>query len=229
MAVPGDGAHGAARRGLPVLQPAGPGDPPTGERRDAAESRRRILATARRLFAARGVEAVSMHEIARAAGVGQGTLYRRYAHKGLLCAALLAESLRRFQEEVVAELGRGGPGAGAPALAQLDWFLARHVAFNEENAALLGAMDDAACGPRRHAIHGSPVYGWLHATATALLRRAMAAGEMVPADPDGLADAILAPLAIDLYRFQREERGYPPERIAATLRLLLDGLRTLPG
>ena len=60
-----------------------------GERRDPAENRRRVLEVARDLFAERGVDHVSMHEIARAAGIGQGTLYRRYAHKGLVCMALL--------------------------------------------------------------------------------------------------------------------------------------------
>lgn len=214
------------RRPLPVVAPEGLGDPPPGERRDAAAHRRQILDTARRLFAARGVDNVSMHEIARAAGVGQGTLYRRYAHKGMLCAALLDESLQRFQADVVADLGPGGAGGALPALVQLDRFLSRYVAFNEESAPLLGAMSDAACGPRRHAIYASPVYGWLRHTAPVLLERGRAAGELPPAvDIAPLADALLAPLAIDLYHFQRAECGYTPERIAATLRCLLDGLR----
>ncbi len=62
------------------------------ERRDAAEHRRRILEAARALFATQGVDTTSMYEIARSAGVGQGTLYRRYAHKGELCGALLHEA-----------------------------------------------------------------------------------------------------------------------------------------
>jgi hypothetical protein len=58
------------------------------------------------------------------------------------------------------------------------------------------------------------------------LRRAIADGECAPLDADYLADAILAPLAIDLYLYQRRVLDLTPERITAGLqRLLLDGLR----
>ena len=75
-----------------------------GERRDAVENRERILATARALIAERGIEAVSMHDIARAAGIGQGTLYRRYPHKGGLCHALVEENMQLFHDALVSEL-----------------------------------------------------------------------------------------------------------------------------
>ncbi|MDG0809705.1 TetR/AcrR family transcriptional regulator [Cohnella rhizosphaerae] len=58
------------------------------KRSDAAENCRLILQAAKKLFAEQGVQTVSMHQIAKTAGVGQGTLYRCYAHKGDLCAAI---------------------------------------------------------------------------------------------------------------------------------------------
>lgn len=58
------------------------------KRSDAAENSRLILQAAKKLFAEQGVQTVSMHQIAKTAGVGQGTLYRCYAHKGDLCAAI---------------------------------------------------------------------------------------------------------------------------------------------
>jgi hypothetical protein len=73
----GKGVRRAARAGL-----ADDRGRARAERRDAAENRQQVLAAASRLFAARGVAAVSMDEIAREACVGKGTLYRRYAHKG---------------------------------------------------------------------------------------------------------------------------------------------------
>src|SRR4051812_35042759 len=72
------------------------------ERRDSIQNRQRLLATARRLFAEQGADETSMNQIAQAAGVGPGTLYRHFAHKGVLCAALLSEDFAAFQERVTA-------------------------------------------------------------------------------------------------------------------------------
>jgi AcrR family transcriptional regulator len=93
----------SSERMVPVLEVATLGGVVPEERRDAAGSRRKILGAARRLFKSRGVDAVSMHEVGRevgrAAGVGQGTLYQRFEHKGVLCSALLAEQIEDFYEE----------------------------------------------------------------------------------------------------------------------------------
>src|SRR3712207_57294 len=59
-------------------------------RRDAERNRARILDAARRLFTERGL-AVSMDEIARCAGVGVGTVYRRFATREQLLDALLED------------------------------------------------------------------------------------------------------------------------------------------
>ena len=59
---------------MPVLGEGFGGEAPCGERSDAAESRRRILSEARNLFDEKRVDAVSMAEVGRAAGVVQVTL-----------------------------------------------------------------------------------------------------------------------------------------------------------
>lgn len=206
---------------FPVL---GAGDAETaccGERRDAVESRRKILDAARTLFSERGVEAVSMYEIGREAGVGQGTLYRRYEHKGALCIALLRESAVHFAEEVRDRLEE----AREPTVEQLEYLIVRLAHFNEENASLLGAIRDAAGGVRRSAMYRNPFYRWLRMTVATLLQRGVDRGELPTLDVEYLSDAILAPLNIDLYLFQRHELGMSPERIASSLRdLLLNGL-----
>ena len=168
-----------------------------------------------------GVDAVSMNEIARAAGLGPGTLYRRYAHKGALCAALLEENAARFHEAVAA-LARAD-GAVASPLGALGTVLERLVAYNEENGPLLGAIADAAWGDRRLVVYDGPFYGWLHDVVATLLERAVRAGECRERDIAWCADALLAPLAIDLYLFQRRVRGFSPERIAAAARRLVAG------
>lgn len=212
-----NGGRGMA--GVPAF--AGGATEVRGERSDAAESRRKILDAAGRLFEERGVDAVSMHEIGRAAGVGQGTLYRRFEHKGTLCAALLREEISGFAAE--AERRVGGRGS---ALGRLKWFLRRLARFNEENGPLLGAMRDAAGGGRRVEMHRNPFYEGLRGTVTSLLGEAVEGGELIPTlDVECLADTLLAALNVDLYTYQRQVLGMDRERVVGALHALLDGLR----
>lgn len=59
---------------------------------DAQRNAARVLAAARRAVASTGLD-VSYHEIAREAGVGVGTVYRRYPERGQLMAAVLGDIL----------------------------------------------------------------------------------------------------------------------------------------
>ncbi|MER6401600.1 MULTISPECIES: TetR/AcrR family transcriptional regulator [unclassified Kitasatospora] len=68
------------------------------ERADAAHNRRKILATAQQLFRDGGVEHVSMEEIAEAAGVGKGTLFRRFGNREGLIGALFDQLTEDWQD-----------------------------------------------------------------------------------------------------------------------------------
>ncbi len=202
------------------------------ERRDAAEHRQRILEVAQHLFAEQGVDAVSMHQIALAAGIGQGTLYRRYRHKGDLCMDLMRERHEQFIEEIAALFAASGRG---PALELLDGVLIKMVALLEEQGALLAPiagtkMRDAQCdeadSPGRSSSQQSPWYLWLHELLAGLLIEAVARGELASLDVPYTADTILAVLNPPFYRFQRQERGYSPERILQGLRrIYIDGVK----
>ncbi|MEJ5946288.1 helix-turn-helix domain-containing protein [Pseudokineococcus basanitobsidens] len=74
--------------------PATP-ESPAPLRRDAERNRQRILEAARTLFADRGLD-VGHDEIARAADVGVGTVYRRFPTKEDLLAALFADKVERL-------------------------------------------------------------------------------------------------------------------------------------
>ncbi|QYJ14288.1 hypothetical protein Rxycam_00084 [Rubrobacter xylanophilus DSM 9941] len=190
------------------------------ERSDAARNRRRIVEVARRLFAERGVCAVSMEEIAREAGIGKGTLYRRFPHKGMLCEALLDEPTRRLQEETLRDLAEVGSGP----LEKLDRFLLRLVRFTEENLDLLYGGHEPLSGEARVAYHSHPAHQWRRWTVLGLLRAAVREGSLgEDLDVEYLSEALLAPLGVDLYCHQRRVRGMSAERIAAGIRSLVPG------
>src|SRR5437660_11790449 len=83
------------------------------ERADAARNRQRVLTAAAQLFSRSA--AVSMEDIARAAGVGRATLYRRFPDPASIALALLDEHERRLQESLISGPAPLGPGASPAA------------------------------------------------------------------------------------------------------------------
>src|SRR5256885_5192822 len=112
------------------------------ERADAARNRRRILAAAAQLFDEHGVERVSMEAIATQAGVGKGTLFRRFGDRSGLVMALLDERTREFQEALI----RGEPplGPGAPAIDRLVAFGRGMLDLLDRHADMLMAAESGA-------------------------------------------------------------------------------------
>jgi AcrR family transcriptional regulator len=189
-------------------------EPESFERADAARNRERILCAARRLFDERGAGCVSMDEIAEAAGVGKGTLFRRFGSRASLAAAVLSERERAFQEVII----RGKPplGPGAPAQERL-------IAFGEALLDTLEAHSElllaAETGPARFA---HPAYR-VHRLHLMLL--------LQEADPDCdsemLAETLLAALGAELFIYLRVARGIPLARMKEAWRKQVR--RTLPA
>jgi len=172
------------------------------ERADAARNRAKVLAAAAELFETGDPRTVTMEDIARTAGVGRGTLYRRYPDVASIAAALLDEHERLLQDELL----RGEPplGPGAPPRERLAAFFAAMVDLLDQHGHLvLGAES----GAKRLAVGA---YGFWRAHVLALLRQAGTP------DPEALADTLLAPLAPEVYLHQRE-RGVTPDRVKAAL------------
>jgi AcrR family transcriptional regulator len=178
---------------------------PRRERADAARNRARVLDAAARLFAEAGGRAVTMEQVAAAAAVGKGTLYRRYPDVAAIATALLDEHERALQEALL----RGAPplGPGAEPAERLAAFYRAMVELLERHSHLALA---AETGPRRYE---TGAYGaWaLHVGA---LCEAAGLGER-PALPG----ALLAPLAPELYAHQRAA-GLAPAAIADDLAAL---------
>jgi AcrR family transcriptional regulator len=193
------------------------------ERRDARENRRHLLAVAKQLFAAQGIEATSMHEIARAAEVGQGTLYRHFADKGELCHALIVADLAAFEERVGALIS---PVQGGPALQRLAILIEEKNRLTESHLPYFAAIDAASANLRPGKPFRGPFHAWLHQQIVGLLSEAASSGQVAPLDAEFTAEALLAAVAPHVYRYQRQELGFSQARIdAAMRRLFVDGLR----
>jgi AcrR family transcriptional regulator len=83
-------------------------------RRDAAENRSRLLAAAERVFSERGLDA-GVDEVARVAGVGMGTLYRRFPTK----EALISELVRQLLDDLVSMARRARDDGDESGLEQV--------------------------------------------------------------------------------------------------------------
>ncbi|MGI5271580.1 TetR/AcrR family transcriptional regulator [Nonomuraea sp. CA-218870] len=173
------------------------------ERADAARNRARILEAAAALFAERPPQDVTMDDIAKRAGVGRGTLYRRYPDRASIAVALLDGHERDLQERLL----RGEPplGPGAPPGERLAAFYAAMVRLLEDHAHLVLGSEVG----RSRLETGA--YGFWRAHVRALLTAAGTPG------PDALVDVLLAPLAPEVYLYQRTTLGLSPERIAEAL------------
>lgn len=199
---------------VPVLIPlADP--PPRPERADAARNRARVLAAAERLFAEHGAPHVTMEDVAQAAGVGKGTLYRRYPDRAALAVALIDRHERELQQRLLEGEPPLGPGA-SPA-DRLDAFYAAMLDLVDQHLHLALAAETGAARFRTGA------YAFWRAHLLALLRAAR-----VP-DPHGaLAEALLAPLAGEFYAHLRDS-GLTKSQVLAAFRELSHRIMRQPS
>jgi len=200
------------QRGLPMLEPI------RHERADAARNRATILGAAERLVAEHGARQVTMDQVACAAGVGKGTLFRRFGDRQGLMRALLDEGEREFQEAFIR--GPAPLGPGAPPRERLVAFGERLLEHIEIQGDLIVSAERGAPGERlRHS-----VYAAYRAHVSALLAESEYAGEI-----SYLADVLLGALVSELVLFQRRERGLSQAELKRCWRELVCALVPAPG
>jgi polyketide synthase 12 len=99
-----------------MSQPVAWGAPRT-ERADAARNRRLLLNAAREMIAGQGAGKLTMDGLAEHAGLGKGTVFRRFRTRAGIFQALLDDDERDFQQQVLS--GPPPLGPGAPPLDRL--------------------------------------------------------------------------------------------------------------
>jgi len=204
-------ARGMSAQPFPVLLPVA-GQPPR-ERADAARNRTRLLDVAARLVAERGATHVTMDAVAAAAGVGKGTIYRRFGDRAGLMQALLDHAGRTFQQGFIS--GPAPLGPGAPPAARLHAFGAASVdhrlRYHDLYLAAELPPDRRYTDDPPRDLYARHVAGLLAATGT-------------DGDVELLAEALLAYLDTALVTHLHTQRGMTPERITAGWTELVDRL-----
>jgi AcrR family transcriptional regulator len=115
--------------------------PPT-ERADAARNRVHLLATARQMLAERGADKLTMDGLAEQAGLGKGTVFRRFGSRAGIFQALLDDDERAFQDQVLA--GPPPLGPGAPPVDRLIAYGQARIAFLIEHREIARAALDGS-------------------------------------------------------------------------------------
>ncbi|MEV6170647.1 helix-turn-helix domain-containing protein [Streptomyces sp. NPDC051954] len=191
---------------------------PTGAarplRRDAEDNRRRVVQAAREVFAARGLQA-TLNDVAHHAGLGVGTVYRRFPDKETLADAVFADEL-----DEIAAMAREALDED-DAFAALAGFLERALERASRNRALREVMERAEFGGEGLGRARREIAGHCET----LIDRARSQGAL----RDGLTAADIPPIAamINAVLALPESASRPLWR--RYLAVVLDGLRAGEG
>jgi AcrR family transcriptional regulator len=162
---------------------------PITERADAARNRRAVLRATEQLLAEGGGDHVALDRVAALAGVGKGTVFRRFGSRAGLLQALLEEKARELRDAV--QTGPPPLGPGEAPRERLLAFLDGLGAIAEGNAVLLSAHDQACAEDK----YSDPSYQFWHNHLSTLL-----AESRPDLDAGFMAHALLAVFDGDLIR-----------------------------
>lgn len=182
-------------------------------RRDAERNRLLILSAAKTVFAQRGLEA-SLDEVAREAGLGVGTVYRRFPNRDALIDALFADGLdavARVIDEALA-MPRAWDG--------LCHFVYSALEMQSQDKGLRDVMFSRRAPEREHELMRQR----LKPPLDALVQRAKDEGDL-RADLTSTDVAVLELAALGAVEFTA---GAAPDVWRRHVAIMLDGMRTRP-
>lgn len=182
-------------------------------RRDAERNKARIVAAASRLYAERGMD-VSMDDIAEAAGVGVGTVYRRFPDRSLLVNAIFDQRIDEVIELAEQAAGVADPWSGIVV------FMERSTEMEVRNRGLAELIR----GVPGHPVAVARARQRIGPVLSGLMTRAREAG-LVRTDADATDLAMIKVMVLDL---AFKTRDFAPELWRRYLALALDSLKPGP-
>ena len=189
------------------IRSATPGSGP--ERSDAARNRELLLCAARQLIEECGADGLTMDKLAERAGVGKGTVFRRFGSRAGLMMTLLSDSEAEFQGRFM--FGPPPLGPGAPPLERLIAVGAGRIGYVLEYGDLARAAD--------HSVYNRfevPAAVLWHRHLEYLLREAG-----LEADPWLMAMSLSATLDPERLLYAVRVQGVSPERLEESWRQLV--------
>jgi AcrR family transcriptional regulator len=186
------------------------------ERTDAARNRRLLLDAAAEIVASCGPDKLTTDAVARRAGVGKGTVYRRFGNRSGLLHALADQAGRSFQEAFMA--GPPPLGPGAPPIERLIAFGEATIGRMRVDGRILRAAEQRDDSDLDH-----PTQQLTRLHLSMLLREAGVR------DPELAAYQLAAFLNAGLLLHLQENRGMTDARLAAGWKALVIALVAPPG
>ncbi|CAB4900247.1 unannotated protein [freshwater metagenome] len=172
------------------------------ERCDAARNRRLLLDAATELVATLGADAVTMEAVATRAGVGKGTVFRRFGNRAGLMRALLDHTEKMLQSSFM--FGEPPLGPGADPIDRLVAFGRARLEFVSVQGEVLRAAESSA-----DARYSAPAHMVNFTHVLSLLRAAGVEGDL-----ELLTYWLLTPLEATLVLHQYRDLGMTMDRLA---------------
>lgn len=182
-------------------------------RADAERNRRKVLVAARELFAERGL--VSLDEVAEHAGVGVGTVYRRFPSRDDLIDALYVEAMEKLVGIAKSALAR----SETDPWGALEQFLTQYMQMHAEDRSLSSVVLTDAHGRGRLEVGKAQ----MAPIGREMMQRAKAAGVVRP----DLAPSDLPATIMMVVTVMNATRGIQPDLWRRYLAMALDSFR--PG
>jgi AcrR family transcriptional regulator len=179
-------------------------------RADAERNRQRLLGAAKELFATRGLD-VTLDDVARHAGVGTGTAYRRFPNKDALIDALMVDRIGELAAIARECLEEPDPWLG------LTGYLERALALQAADRGLTEILFSSGRG-RERSVHARRA---IAPVVTKLVRRAVEAG-VVRSDFSTSDVPVINFMLNTVVDFSRD---FEPELYRRYLAIVIDGLR----